>query len=484
MSVDLHNPETYQSLSRFPSLFQTNESRRRKWSKMLGESFSNKWKKKCVSEAHYTFLVNACEIVLENQVVQLSQSKDKGGTGKDLTRMDVDHLMEAIQAADIAPHAKLSLGIVMYAMPRLYISSLFGIQPMALPLAPIFFLKKTYEDGKAPFSAGGRLDIIAQRNETYSGGRFFDEVGTGDGATTTFNLSTNGTVDHQVYFDGVLQTAVAFTITPGVTPAVDQIVFGVAPALNVVVNVSHVGYQEGDTPRRIKVALDSEDVRAEDSTLRYQTTVQAMQDLMSYHSMDMDEIMTMVLAEELLAEFEAAALLQVFKFAQAGTVNFDTAGYLAGDTSSADRKEYDRGIYKSITAANNLIYILKETNANWIVGGVDAIQKLEELMDFDHVKDGNDPMFAEIQHRVQVGILTGTGGYRVYKDARMPNDQLLLGYKGVMPFDAGFIIGPHTMYSTDLIPDPLANLQFSKGMLYRAGRVFADARQYARVKLI
>jgi len=484
MTVPIGKDE-YSQLTKVPSVFQTVEARRRKWKKVLDGRFREKWKTRCRSEIEYQLLCNATEIALENQVIQLSQSRSAGGTGKNLMGYNVERLMEAIQSADIAPFARLSLGIVMYAMPRLYIESLFGVQPMALPLAPLFFLKKTYEDALAPDAAGGRLDIIAQRNELYGGGRKFEDTGTGDGATTLFNLDFGETKNHEVYYDGVLQVGLAFTINAGAGPSgVDQIDFTVAPALDVEICVSYTAYEECDTPRRIKMNIDSVDVRAEDSALRYQTSVQAMQDLQSYHQMDLDEVMTQVLAEELLAEFEANALLQVFKQAGAGTVNFDTSGYLPGDTSSGERREYDRGIYKAITAAANLIYTLKEVNPNWIVGGVGAVQKLEDLMDFEHIKSAEDPLVSEIQHRVQVGVLTGTGGYRVYKDARMPDDELLLGYKGVMPFDAGYIIAPHTLFTTDLIADPLANMKFAKGMLYRAGRVFADDRQYAKVKLI
>lgn len=478
MSHPIHNAKA-------ASVFQRCERRETRWAEAFDEKFEKRWKPRCRNEEQWQHLKNACEIALENQADQLGRPKNMGGIGfTRIGEMNYKQIVENISTADIAPHAKLSLGIVMYVMPRLYLESLFGIQPMALSTAPIFYLTKTYEDAKVPGSAGDRLDIIAQRNETYAGGRKFFEAGTGDGGTVNFDLGDAGTLSHQVYINGTL-TTVAFTIGVGAgAGGVDQFQFGVAPALGVEIVISYTGYAEGDTPRRIKSAMTSQTVTAEDSTLRFQMSVQAMQDAQSYHGLDLDEIMTMILAEELIAEFEANALKRVFIQAQGGNFNFNTAGYLPGDTSSADRKEYDRGIYKSITYACNAVYTLKGVNPNWIVGGVGAIEKLEELMDFEHIKNAGDPLVSEIQHRVEVGVLTGSGGYRVYKDARMPNDKLLLGYKGMEPFDAGFIICPHTMYATDLMPDPNATMEMTRGMLYRAGTVFADARQYATVTLV
>ena len=428
------------------------------------------------------------EIALESTTAFLSQHPSAGGVGKNLRALkNALEIQEAIDSSAIAPFQKFSLGLVRRVIPKLIADSLVSIQTMQTPSAPLFYLDFLYGTAKAPTAVGDRIDLISSRNETYGGARFYDEVGIGTGAQTTFNAAHAGTLTHQVYFNGVLQTSPGLTVNAGAGPGgVDEFVFAVAPGNGVEVVISYLGYNECDTPRDIDLELTSKNVEAEDHALRAGFTIQTLQNAQAFHDIDVDAELTAAMAQELVAEIDALILFELFPFAGAGNVVFNSGGYLPGDTSTADRKAYDATLYDRINDAANLIWTLRHQMPTWIVGGTDAIKRLENLEQYSSFRSPNPDMsnMSEIRHRVPMGTLGGMQ-YTVYKDARMPSDKLLLGYKGVDPFHVGYIWAPFVMmYMTDLLPDPSANFKFKRGMMHRAGRCRVDMNLYATVTIV
>lgn len=481
-----------------PSFLVENEARRRRWAPLTGgakvdkhDLYEHGIEKEYADRVFDPGIIRrGTEIALESTLFMLSMPKDSGGIGVNLQNLKtLGEIQEAIDSSAIAPLQKFSLGIVRRVVPRLLAESLVSTQPMPTPSAPIYYLDFKYGTAKAPTAVGDRIDLISSRNETYAGGRFYDDVGVGagGGGPQVFNAAHAGTQDHQVYFDGVLQTSPGLTVNAGAGPGgVDEFSFTPAPTLNAAVCVSYVGYVEGDTPRDIDLELTSKNVEAEDLALRAGYTIQTLQNAQAFHNLNVDAELTRAMADELFAELDALIILELFKFAGAGNVNFDSAGYLAGDTSTADRKAYDATLYDRINDAANLIWTLRHRMPTWIVGGTDAIKRLENLEQYTAFRSASPENSREsrIMHRVPMGTLGGMQ-YTVYKDARMPSDKLLLGYKGPSPFHVGYVYAPFVMlYQTPSMPDPTANFKFKKGMLHRAGRCRVDMNLYSTVTII
>ena len=406
------------------------------------------------------------EILLENELwrICLDEVKDRN-----LLRKSPEDIFEEIDTSAVSPFVRFSLPVIRRVTPRTYARSLVNVQAMPQPSGKIFFIDVKYGESKAPTVAGDRVDLVSTFNSRYAGGSPTLLI-TAAGGQTDFNMEDGSTSGHQVFADGAPQTGggVDYTVSVGTGPAgVDQIIFGGAPGAGVEVTIIYDNYAEGNTARDIDVVMSDTTIEAEEWALKGTMTVQTMQDFQSQHGLSMEQEITSAISGEIDREIDFTILDRLLKGATGGNTNWDSAGFLAGDITTTAQRDYKKTLYEAIISTANLIYRKRFLNPTWIVGGVGAVERLEKLEEFKLSSNPNSPDDAQVD-RIYEGTLAGK--YQVFKDARMPDDKFLMGYKGSSPFHSGATFAPYIpAFMTDMIMDPAINFKVRKGLLSRNG---------------
>jgi len=206
----------------------------------------------------------------------------------------------------------------------------------------------------------------------------------------------------------------------------------------------------------IQLKMTSTDITAIEKALKAVWTLELQQDLNAYHGLSIETEIMAILQEQIVREIDGLILAALLAGATAGNVNWNYQGYLAGDTSTWERREYRRTLYEAIQDAANLIYKKRYRYPTWIIGHPDAINRLEKLEEFKIEPTGEDRGPADIYTvgRHVVGVLAAR--YTVYKDPFWPDStKLLLGYRGTTWSDTVGFYAPYIpLYTTPLIVDP------------------------------
>lgn len=487
MAADMTYEQTkeyFKSIGVNPPSLDIIPERRERWkflTENLQKDLDNEYKligKTTPGNNTYNYVTNQVEILLENELIRICTEDLQD---KRLLMKSPESIYEEIDSTAVSPFTRFSLPIIRRVTPRTYARSLVNFQAMPQPTGKIFFIDVQYGNSKAPTTSGQRVDLVANFNSRYAGGKSTVEA-TGDGSTQNFDLNDAGTSGHQVFVDGVLQST-GFTIGVGAgTGGVDRVQFTAAPSNGAELTFIYDNYQEGDNARDIDIVMSDSNIVAESWALRGSMTIQTLQDFQAYHGISGEGEITSALAGEIDREIDFEIVDRLRKEAKGGNTNWDSAGFLAGDTTTTAQRDYRKTLYEAIITTSNLIYRKRFLNPTWIVGGVSAIERLEKLEEFKLSNVPSAPDDATVD-RIYEGTLAGK--YQVFKDARFPDDTLLMGYKGSSPFHSGATFAPYIpAFLTDLIPDPNINFKVRKGLLSRNGFEITIPEVYGTVTIL
>jgi hypothetical protein len=195
-------------------------------------------------------------------------------------------------------------------------------------------------------------------------------------------------------------------------------------------NVRYRTYGDGSeqgSMRDVNFSLTSKDISTVEKKLRAKWTLEAEQDLSSQWGLDLESELVPEVANEIIREVDGMIIYALYNGAGAGNVNWNTTGYLAGDTTSTDQKAYKQTLFEAIVEADWLIYAARYMHADWIVCGTTFASRLEKLDEYKSTR-GTTP------NELQVGrYLIGTvdNRWKVYIDPwTMPANVALLGTRG------------------------------------------------------
>lgn len=488
MQVDMTTDqarEYFQSIGVRPACMEDHPVRKARWSFMtegleadLAREYQAVGKAAPAPDA-LTHARIQTEILLENELNRICMEDLKD---QRMIRKAPESIFEEIDSSAVAPFTRFSLPIIRRVTPRTYARSLVNVQAMPQPVGRIFYMNVSYGEAKAPTTAGQRVDLVTNFNERYGGGRATVEF-TATASQTNFDLEDAGTSGHQLYIDGVQQTA-NFSVSPGAgTGGVDRLVWsGTALGAGDEVVVIYDNYAEGDNARDIDVTMASDNIEAETWALRGTMTVQTLQDFQAYQGLSGEGEMTSTLAGEINREIDFSIIDRLRAGAMGGNTNWDSAGFLSGDTTTTAQRDYRKTLYEAIISTSNLIYRKRYLNPTWIVGGVAAIERLEKLEEFKLSNVPSSPDDATVD-RIYEGTLAGK--FQVFKDARFNDNTLLMGYKGSSPFHSGATFAPYIpAFLTDLIPDPNINFKVRKGLMSRNGFKITIPEVYGTVTIL
>lgn len=236
---------------------------------------------------------------------------------------------------------------------------------------------------------------------------------------------------------------------------------------------------ENSTPvRELNLKVTSTSVSATTKKIKAVNSIEVGQDLQAYHGISISSELLGIMAQEIALEIDQQIIYDLIVGATAGTVNWNsTPGVSLPTEIAAHRKT----IKDAFITASNLIFTNLYRDANFIVGDVSAIERLEQLGDYDFKK--NPDQSVNQYGRINVGQLYGQ--YQVYKDPWFPaSDTYLVGYKGQNWLESGYVFAPYIPYMT--IPEFTNpdNFSVTKAAMSRQAYYMKNGNAYATVNVL
>lgn len=241
-------------------------------------------------------------------------------------------------------------------------------------------------------------------------------------------------------------------------------------------NISH-SPTVNPTPEKISWDLDYRDVTAVDKALSFETCRQAIQDIMAYWSIDIEQRLLLAMEDEMLRQIDGQLLLDAFTGATAGDVYWDPNPPVGSDPTNT--RAYEKTIYHALVDGKVSVAEKIYKNPSFIIGHTSDVALFEKLEDF---KFANTSDFSK--RTVQRHVLgTLDNQITVYADPWWANrGSLLIGYKGQTLSDTGLVYSPYKpMYLSSRIEE--MNMTIGRSMLTRYASTLVNGDCYARIHL-
>lgn len=236
---------------------------------------------------------------------------------------------------------------------------------------------------------------------------------------------------------------------------------------------------ELQTPvRELNMKVSSATVDATTKKIKAVNSIEVGQDLMSYHGISISSELMGIMALEIALEIDQQIIYDLVTGAGAGNVNWNST---PGSAFPTEIEAHKKTIKDAFITASNLIFRNLYRDANFIVGGVAEIERLEQLGDYNFKKvlDQGVSQYG----RVLVGRLFGQ--YNVYKDPWFPvSDQYLIGHKGSNWLESGYVFAPYIPYM--MLPEFTNpdNFSVTKAAMSRQAYFMKNSTAYATVTIV
>jgi len=314
------------------------------------------------------------------------------------------------------------IGLVRRALPNLMAYDICGVQPMTGPTGLIFAMRSTFASDSA--RAGEAL---------------FNEANThsGNGTSTAFSTSVNpGDANSAVF--GLANTGIGFT----------------------------TAFAEDATLARMGFQIDRVAVTANSRGLQAAYTLELAQDLKAVHGLDAETELTNILSTEILAEINREVVRTIYATANVGitgvssnvvNLSSSTVTDAAGGTSGRWQAEkYKSLLFRIEQAANKIAKDTRRGKGNMVIVSTDVASALAMtgLLDYNSALSNNTNLVVDDTGNTFAGVLFGR--IKVYVDPYSVSgaDYVVVGYKGVTPYDAGLFYCPYVPLQMVRAVDP------------------------------
>jgi hypothetical protein len=387
--------------------------------------------------------------------------------------------------------------IVTAIMPNLIANDIVSVQPLDRRTGQVFFLKFKYGNKKGAIPQGG--DMIAPgvnyAGADYSGEKISGEIVAADGAAQDVDYTlpyapiqpgtvvlTDGAlvlvddgkgkfVTTGTLFDGTAHTATPFNEINYVTGKVKVSVKATTG------DVTAEWLYDLNSPNAIvnevDVTVESQPVIARPRKLKSIYMFDTAYDLKMSFGLDMDTVIMKATSGEIGFEIDNEIMQDLLA--------------IAGDSSSWNKlpvykgmelKDHKLTIIDAINeASNSILTITKRYEGSWIIAGKDGATVIEGL-GADHYK------------RLASGIVGGPhlagvleDKYKVYKNPNYADNVMLVGAKGEMFIEAGYIYAPYIpVFATQLMVDE--NLKGKRGFATVYAKKVVNPLMYHKITLV
>lgn len=451
----------------------------------------------------YTRKVTA--ILLENQAKQAVNEDLSAG---------------ATTTGKLGTFQKFAFPLVRRVFPELFFNKIGSVQPMEGPVSQIFYLGSSRQMGATEQVLYSKYNLTYRNMVTSAVGGSGLDLDNGAG-TGLFLSSMYGRQkgSPSTTFGGQIAMWPSTTTTLGY-------------------NVSAGERMSGSGIPEMNFHIEQQPVVARTRKMRALWTIEANQDLKAYHNLDLERELTDLMGKELELEIDRELIEDIRGLAYDANVgnglggwyrdsldgansnNFGTTGGHDGFTPAAFTYDFTNAPSNPSGTLSN-VYIIDFTSsalpfAPQHVGHVWAnLLAVINLASNDIYKTTfrgpgkwllTSPLMAallESAAKLEGGMQSGdgpsnitansvefkgklAGKYDLYVDPMYPEDEILIGYKGASPLDAGFCYCPYIpIESLPTITDP-ETFQPRKGILTRYGKaaIAPSSRFYRIVRVV
>ena len=435
-------------------------------------------------------------------------------------RVDEDMSGGSTTVGRLGTFQKFAFPLVRRVYPELLANKICGVQPMKGPVSQIFYLG--HSRAKDGGGSGNEQVVYSQYNLTYRGmvasalgGKSLDAddgdfdlsslIGSGDSGDGNFSSTVGGQIAAWPSANSILGWSVS---------AGEQLNDGEIPEIN--------------------FHIEQQAVIARTKKMRALWSIEAGQDLKAYHNMDLERELTDLLSKELTLEIDRELIEDIRGLAydpsgtwggwrkgslnMGGSHNFQNTDNMDGtDTFAPAAFQFDQTGMPDSDGLGANVFAMDLTasslpGAPQHVGHVYAnLLALINLASQDIYRTTwrgpgswllTSPMvasFLESASKLEGGIASKdgptnfgntsieykgkfAGRYDLFVDPLYPTDEILIGYKGSGPMDAGFVYAPYIpLQQLPTITDP-HTFQPRKGILTRYGKAAIEpTNRYYRV---
>ena len=334
--------------------------------------------------------------------------------------------------ANLAGYDPVLISLVRRAMPNLIAYDIAGVQPMTAPTGLIFAMRSKYD------KQAGTEALFQEAFAKFSGN---GNTATGAATTATGGVDPLGTVGVTLARADVLADFRAMSTADGEA-------LGSAGA--------------SKTFKEMAFSIERIAVEAKTRALKAEYTTELAQDLKAVHGLDAETELANILSTEVLTEINREMIRTLYFKAKTGCQQSDLSGFSGATTHDQLRgvaggvydlnvdsdgrwsAERFRGLMFQIERECNVI--AKETRrgkGNFIVCSSDVASALAMGGFLNLTPAVNTQLEVDDTGNTFAGILNGK--IRVYIDpySKLDINQVLVGYRGSNPYDAGIFYCPY-----------------------------------------
>lgn len=174
--------------------------------------------------------------------------------------------------------------------------------------------------------------------------------------------------------------------------------------------------------KEINLSITDANVAATEKKLKAQWTLEAQQDIMAYHGLDVEQDMVGALASEVTRELDYTILYQLLNGATGGAATFDQT--VPAGISYTDRKVWMEGIYEKMCDIDTQIFKKTYRKTTWAVTSPEIALFIEKMHGF--VADTSvDQQVISTGGRYFTGTLNRR--WKIFVDPFFPSNKLLMG---------------------------------------------------------
>jgi hypothetical protein len=296
-----------------------------------------------------------------------------------------------------------------------------GVQPMTGPTGLIFAMRSVFASASA--RAG---EALFQEANTHSG----------NGTVTAFSTAVNpGNANSAIF--GLANTGQGFT----------------------------TAYAEDATLAYMGFQIDRVAVTANSRGLQASYTLELAQDLKAVHGLDAETELTNILSTEILAEINREVVRTIYATANVGitgvtsnvvNLSSSTIGDAGGTSGRWQVEKYKSLLFRIEQAANKIAKDTRRGKGNMLIVSTDVASALAMtgLLDYNSALTNNTNLVVDDTGNTFAGVLFGR--IKVYVDpySVAGADYVVVGYKGVTPYDAGLFYCPYVPLQMVRAVDP------------------------------
>ena len=429
---------------------------------------------------------------------------------------------------------KFAFPLVRRVWPELIANSIISVQPMQGPVSQVFYMGTSRQSGSTEQNIYSKFNLTYRdltATTIFAGGNIDLDVSSGADIPVSAMLETGNSGD--ITNPGVAAGLPTDTIGGKIAAWPDTTkIYGI--------DVSSGEHLQGTGIPEMNLHIEQQPVAARTRKMRALWTLEAQQDLKAYHNLDLEKELTDMLGKELRLEIDRELIEDVRMLAY-DIINetYPIGGFNRAMLDQGNSNDFlDDG-----TGFTPAQYLYDFTNNKWGEGPTSGTLNNVFVIDFSssalpfapqhvghvyanllavlnlasqdiytstHRGPGNwiltSPLMSSLLESASklegglpqnMGPTTNTankilykgkfaGKYDLYVDPLYPQDEIMMGYKGAGPMDAGYVYAPYIpLQQLPTIYDP-ETFQPRKGILTRYGKLAIEpaARFYRIIRVV